>query len=99
MRRTVLALMLVGLTGTLVAQAPIVRAPDSPIKRVLIGNSAITDITFGRAEPSQTQKHVTEMSGGVQFKVNGIVVIADGASVDVFGGEIRLRGDVRVKLQ
>ena len=96
MRRVVFALMVVGLTTTLLAQAPIVRAPDSPIKKVVIGNSAITDITFGRAEANG---RVTEMSGGVQFKVNGTLVTADGASVDIMAGEVRLRGDVRVKLR
>jgi lipopolysaccharide assembly outer membrane protein LptD (OstA) len=97
MRRALAALSFVCLTGTLLAQAPIVQAPDSPIKKVLLGNSAITDITFGRAQKNGPL--VTEMSGGVRFKVDGTEVTADEVTLDFRAGELRLRGDVRLKFR
>jgi lipopolysaccharide assembly outer membrane protein LptD (OstA) len=96
MRRALTALLFFALAGTLLAQAPVVRAPDSPVKKVLLGNSAVTDITFGRAELKGT---TTEMSGGVRFKVDGTEISADEASLDFRAGEIRLRGDVRLKFR
>jgi lipopolysaccharide assembly outer membrane protein LptD (OstA) len=95
MRRTLPAILFVGLTGTLIAQAPIL-APDSPIKKVLVGNSSITDIAFGRAEKKGL---LTEMSGGVRFRVDGTEINADEATLDISAEEIRLRGDVRLKLR
>jgi hypothetical protein len=101
MRRALTALLLVGLAGTLIAQAPIVQAPDSPTKKVLLGNSPVTDITYGRAEKKDPKNLLspTELSGGVQFRVGGMVMIADEASLDFRAGEIRLRGDVRLKIR
>lgn len=42
---------------------------------------------------------VTEMSGGVHFKVDGTEVSAHEASLDLQAGEIRLRGDVRLRIR
>ena len=96
MRRALTALTFFALSGTLLAQTPIVRAPDSPIKKVLLGNSPVTDITFGRAEKKGL---ITEMSGGVRFKGDGTEISADEASLDFLAGEIRLRGDVHLKFR
>jgi len=82
MRRISTALMLIGLTATVVAQTPQTRT------------DAMT-MEGGRIVANGT---VMELSGGVKFTINGVQVTADEATMDRRTQEVTLRGNVRMKL-
>ena len=100
MRRVLTALLFVGLTGSLIAQAPTAQAPNSqPVKgSFFVRDGHVIDFTAGRSQMNG-DRPVTEMSGGVRIKINGVEIAADEATMDIRAGEMRLRGDVRVMLR
>ena len=90
-RRTLFsALMLIGLTGTMLAQTP-ARAGE-----VVTANGTRIQVTYGRRT---YQGVVVQMSEGVSLTIDGTTIVANEATVDVRAGEIKLNGDVRLKIR
>lgn len=99
MRRTLSALMLLGLTATVVAQTPqtpAIDAKDVPIRGELRLGRSGTVFTYRQSE---REGRVLRLIGSVKFTIGGTVVTADEAIVDGRSGEVRLLGDVRLTIE
>ena len=99
MRRTLSALMLLGLTASVVAQTP--QTPATDAKDVQIrGELRLwrtgTVVTYRQSHRDGT---VWRLTGNVKFTVAGAVVTADEAIVDGSSGEVQLLGDVRLTIK
>ena len=92
MRRFLPALVFVGLTSTLVAQTP-----QTPKVRVADTSAlgAPTKIAFGQLANDGA---VSQFTGGVKITVDKMLISADEVIWDKATQELRLRGDVRIKV-
>ena len=90
MRRILTALMLLGLTATIVAQTP-----KAPVPQTSTWPS-LKMMSF--SGPMKVTGTVTEVSGNVTILTNGIQITADEVTMDSSTQEMSLRGNVRVKL-
>jgi lipopolysaccharide assembly outer membrane protein LptD (OstA) len=91
MRRILSALMLIGLTATVVAQTPQAGVPQPA--------TAPNRPTISSTGPTIVNGAVTQLSGNVRISVNGIEIAADEATWDTGTGELALSGNVRLKLK
>src|SRR5688572_29157346 len=97
MRRMLSALMLLGLTATAVAQTTQAPQHHRGTMRIYATGQHIV-YTAGQAHPFDGSVDL-RLSGGVRLTIDGTVVTADDATVDVRAREVRLGGNVRLELR
>ena len=97
MRRMLSALMLLGLTATAVAQTPQVPQTRRGTMWIYATGQRIV-WTAGQAQQFEGSVAL-RLSGGVTLTIDDTVVTADEATIDMRAREVRLGGDVRLKLQ